>query len=73
MVRNVALALLRGRPLATHCSDNTNTGEWRTCHPGELYELYWIVSITLTLRKQRRRRWGGHVVRVGEVKFIRGW
>jgi len=43
------------------------TGERKTVHKGELYDLY---SSTINIRaiKSRKRRWAGHVARMGDRK-----
>jgi len=41
------------------------TGVWRKLHNEELNDLYCSPNI-LRVRKSRRRRWAGHVARMGE-------
>jgi hypothetical protein len=43
------------------------TGEWRKLHNEELHDLYSSSSITRII-KARRKRWAGHVARMGEEK-----
>jgi len=41
------------------------TGDWRTLHNEELYDLYCSPNI-VRVNKSRRIRWAGHVARMGE-------
>jgi hypothetical protein len=43
------------------------TGEWRKLHNEELHDLYFSPSI-IRIIKTRRRRWAGHVSRMGEKR-----
>jgi hypothetical protein len=43
------------------------TGEWRKLHNEELLDLYSSPSI-IRIVKSRRKRWAGHVVRMGEKR-----
>jgi hypothetical protein len=43
------------------------TGEWRKLHNEELHDLYSSPSI-IRIKKSRRMRWEGHVVRMGEKR-----
>jgi hypothetical protein len=43
------------------------TGGWRKLHTEELHGLYSSPSIVRVI-KARRKRWAGHVARMGEVK-----
>src|SRR5215469_9305354 len=45
------------------------TGEWRKLHNEELKDLYSSPSIGRGF-KSRRRRWGGHVARMGEERGV---
>ena len=45
------------------------TGEWRKLHNEELSDLYSLPNIVLVV-KSRRMRWAGHVVRMGEGRFV---
>ena len=45
------------------------TGEWRKLRNGELNDLYSSLNIVRVI-KSRRRRWVGHVARVGERKGV---
>ena len=47
------------------------TGQWRKLHYKELYALVFSPNI-LRVRKSRRARWAGHVVRMGE-RCIQGF
>jgi hypothetical protein len=47
------------------------TGEWRKLHNEELRDLYSSPSIiTSRMIKLRRRRWAGHIARMGEKKDV---
>jgi hypothetical protein len=41
------------------------TGGWRKLHNEELYNLYFSSSIRMI---KSRRRWAGHIVRMGEKR-----
>jgi hypothetical protein len=41
------------------------TGEWRKLHNEELHDLYSSPSI-IRIMKSKRKRWAGHVARMGE-------
>jgi hypothetical protein len=41
------------------------TGEWRKLHNEELNDLYSLPNIVRMI-KSRRKRWAGHVARIGE-------
>jgi len=43
------------------------TGEWKTMHNEELYNLYCSPNIVRVI-KTRRMRWAGHVARMGEMR-----
>jgi hypothetical protein len=43
------------------------TGEWRKLHNEELHDLYSLPSI-IRIIKARRKRWAGHVARMGKKK-----
>jgi hypothetical protein len=43
------------------------TGGWRKLHNEELHDLYSSPSI-IRMIKSRRRRWAGHVTRMGEKR-----
>jgi hypothetical protein len=43
------------------------TGEWRKLHNEELHDLYSLPSI-IRIIKARRKRWAGHVARMGEKR-----
>ena len=45
------------------------TGEWRILHHKELYDLYSSPNIIRVI-KSRKIRWAGHVVCLGEEKFV---
>jgi hypothetical protein len=45
------------------------TGEWRKLHSGELHNLYSSPDIIRRI-KSRRRRWAGHVARMGEQRNV---
>jgi hypothetical protein len=47
------------------------TGEWRTLHKEELYDLYSLPNIVRVV-KSRRMRWAGHVARMGEGSLREG-
>jgi hypothetical protein len=61
------LRLFENRVLRRICGSKRDevTGEWRRLHNEELYDLYSSVNIILVM-KSRRRRWAGHVARMGE-------
>ena len=44
---------------------DAGTGEWRKLHNEELNDLYSSPNIVRMI-KSRRRRWAGHVARIGE-------
>jgi len=45
------------------------TGEWRKLHNEELNDLYCSPNI-IRVRKSIRRRWAGHVARMGERRGV---
>jgi len=45
------------------------TGEWRRLHNEELNELYSSPNIVRVI-KSRRKRWAGHVTRMGEERVV---
>jgi hypothetical protein len=45
------------------------TGEWRKLHNGELHNLYSSPDIISQI-KSRRKRWAGHVARMGEGRNL---
>ena len=45
------------------------TGEWRNLHNEELNDLYSLPSIVREV-KSRRKRWAGHVARMGEDRGV---
>ena len=45
------------------------TGEWRKLHNEELSDLYSLPNIVQVV-KSRRRRWAGHVARMGEGSCV---
>jgi hypothetical protein len=47
------------------------TGGWRKLHNEELHNLYSSSSI-IRIIKSRRRRWAGHVARMGEKRNVYG-
>jgi hypothetical protein len=49
------------------------TGSWRKLHNEELHDLYSSPSIIRVIKA--RKRWVGHVARMGEVRYIQhfGW
>jgi hypothetical protein len=44
-------------------------GEWRRLHSGELHNLYSSPDIIMQI-KSRRKRWAGHVARMGEGRNV---
>jgi hypothetical protein len=42
------------------------TGGWRKLHNEELRDLYSSPSVIRIMKARRRRRWAGHVARMGE-------
>jgi hypothetical protein len=44
-------------------------GEWRNLHNAELHALYSSPSI-IRMIESRRRRWVGHIVRMGEKRNV---
>jgi hypothetical protein len=48
------------------------TGEWRRLHSGELHNLYSSPDIIRQF-KSTRRRWAGHVARMGEGETCTGF
>jgi hypothetical protein len=42
-------------------------GEWRKLHNEELRDLYSSLSIIIII-KSRKKRWAGHVLRIGEKR-----
>jgi hypothetical protein len=48
------------------------TGEWRKLHNEELHDLYFSPSI-IRIIKSRRKRWAGHVARVGRKGIRLGY
>jgi hypothetical protein len=47
-------------------------GEWRKLHNEELHDLYSSPSI-IRIIKARRKRWAGHVARMGEKRNAYRW
>jgi len=47
------------------------TGEWRTLHNEELYDLHCSPNI-VRLIKTKRIRWAGHVARMAEMRGAYG-
>jgi len=45
------------------------TGEWRRLHNEELNDLYSLSNIARVV-KSRRKRWAGHVARMGEDRGV---
>ena len=45
------------------------TGEWRKLHNEELNDLYFSPNIVRAI-KSKRRRWAGHVARMGEERGV---
>ena len=45
------------------------TGKWRRLHNEELNDLYSSLNIVRMI-KSRRRRWAGHVARMGEERRV---
>jgi hypothetical protein len=45
------------------------TGEWRKLHNGEIHNLYSTPDIVRQV-KSRRKRWAGHVARMGEGRKV---
>jgi len=45
------------------------TGEWRKLHNEELIDLYSLPNI-VRLVKSRRKKWAGHVARMGEDRGV---
>jgi hypothetical protein len=45
------------------------TGDWRKLHNEELHDLYFPPSIVRVI-KSRRRKWAGHVARLGERRGV---
>jgi hypothetical protein len=45
------------------------TGEWRKLYKEELNDLYSLPNIVRVV-KSRRKRWAGHVARMGEGKVV---
>jgi hypothetical protein len=48
------------------------TGEWRRLRSREVYAVYSSQNIIRVI-KSRRRRWAGHVVRMGRVEVHTGF
>jgi hypothetical protein len=47
------------------------TGEWRRVHNEELNDLYCSPNIVRVI-KSTRKRWAGHVARMGEERVVYG-
>ena len=47
------------------CVGSSGTGEWRTLHNKELYDLYCLVNIIRVIKFIRMRR-AGHLAHVGD-------
>jgi len=45
------------------------TGEWRRLHKEELNDLYCSLNIVWVI-KSRRKKWAGHVARMGEERGV---
>jgi hypothetical protein len=45
------------------------TGEWRKLHNKELHDFYSFPSI-MRIIKSRRKKWAGHVARMGEKRTV---
>jgi hypothetical protein len=48
------------------------TEEWRTLHNEELYDLYFSLNI-IRVVKSRRKKWAGHVARIGRGEVRTGF
>jgi hypothetical protein len=51
------------------CSVKRVTGEWRKLHNEELNDLYSLPNIVRVV-KSRRKRWAGHMARMGEGRGV---